>query len=139
VHARIHGLPYYNDQQSLELSPAPSGIGSCHKGKVVTVAGTVVRAKGMQLFKAYRLVQCTKCSSAVRLSICVSNPQALAEMPEECPQAGCSSSNFKIVDDDSQGFTNYQEIHITVSSHLISSTKRPKGGRDNDGVTFWCK
>lgn len=120
VHARVYGLPYYNDDFSSELSPAPSCIGACHKGKLVTVAGTVVRARGMQLFRAYKLVQCTKCSTAVRLPICVSTPQTIPEMPEECPMVGCSNSRFKPVEGDSQGYTNFQEISITVRARLIS-------------------
>lgn len=114
VHARVHSLPYYMDPQSPDLSPAPSCISACHNGKLVTVAGNVVRAKAMQLFRAYKLVQCTKCSTAVRLTVCVSNPDAV-EIPEQCPNQSCSNVGLKPIEDDSVGYTNFQEINITVS------------------------
>lgn len=113
VHARVHGLPFYMDPDSPDLSPAPSCISACHNGKLVTVAGTVVRAKVTQLFRAYKIVQCTKCSTAVRLQVCVSNPDAV-EMPEQCPTQGCGSSGFKALEDASVGYTNFQEVNITV-------------------------
>lgn len=101
------------DPDSPDLSPAPSCISACHNGKLVTVAGTVVRAKVTQLFRAYKIVQCTKCSTAVRLQVCVSNPDAV-EMPEQCPTQGCGSSGFKALEDASVGYTNFQEVNITV-------------------------
>jgi DNA replicative helicase MCM subunit Mcm2 (Cdc46/Mcm family) len=127
VHARVYGLPYYMDYQSPDLSPAPSCISACHNGKLVTVAGTVVRAQAMQVFQAYKLVQCTKCATAVRLQVCVSNPDAV-EMPEQCPQQGCSNSGFRPLEGASVGYTNFQEISITVRINLLCLVSlRPAG------------
>jgi DNA replicative helicase MCM subunit Mcm2 (Cdc46/Mcm family) len=119
LHARVYGLPYYMDYQSPDLSPAPSCISACHNGKLVTVAGTVVRAKATQVFSAYKLVQCTKCVTAVRLQACVSNPDAV-EMPEQCPKEGCGNSRFNPLEDASIGYTNFQEINVTVRISLLS-------------------
>jgi DNA helicase MCM9 len=120
VHARIHALPYYLDPSSAALNPTLSCIGARHKGRLLTVAGTVVRAHGVQLFEAYRAVECAQCKALLRVHVSVTDP-AVAQLPEECPKEGCDSSSFRKVEDSGPGYTNYQEVNIQVRTNVATT------------------
>ena len=113
VHARIHALPYYLDPSGPSVNPTLACVGARHEGRLLTVAGTVVRAQGVQLFEAYRAVECVRCKSLLRVHVSVTDPAA-AQLPEECPKEGCESSSFRKAEEGGPGYTNYQEVSIQV-------------------------
>ena len=115
VHARIHGLPYSHDPNGV-LSPQPSTVSACHIGKLLTLTGAICRAQSVQLFEAYRIVECCKCKSPTRLQACITNPRQF-EHPAQCPQPACGHTSFRPAEQASVGYTNYQEVSIQVSAH----------------------
>lgn len=122
VHARLHGLPYTHDSEGT-LSPQPSTVSASHTGKLLTLTGAICRAQSVQLFEAYRIVECSKCQSPIRLQACITNPKQF-EPPPQCPT--CGGGSFRPVEQASVGYTNYQEVSIQVSvcstTQLVADT-----------------
>jgi DNA replicative helicase MCM subunit Mcm2 (Cdc46/Mcm family) len=118
VHARIRSLPCFLDAGSPDLSPELSSIGAAHRDKLVTVRGRVVRAQGVQLFGAYKTLECVSCKGLARVLVPVQDPSCV-QRPDACPAESCSSETFRELDDGGVTYTNYQEIALQVRSHQL--------------------
>lgn len=64
AHVRLHGLPYSLDPKPHALNPTIGRIGSSHIGRLITVAGTVVKTAPVKMFEHQRLMRCNKCKHA---------------------------------------------------------------------------
>ena len=118
MHARLHGVRALSAQGSA----AVASLGAAHKEALISVQGTVVRANGLQLFEAYRSLECLECKTLVRVHMPVHDPTALAK-PDECSKAGCDCGSFRMAEGVQPGYTNFQEVAIQVrmlSSLLLS-------------------
>jgi DNA replicative helicase MCM subunit Mcm2 (Cdc46/Mcm family) len=134
VHARLHALPYFLDPTGPSSNPALSCVGSGHQDRLLTVAGTVVRAQGVQLFEAYRAMECLKCKSLVRVNVSVADP-TVVNVPEQCPNEACASSSFRKAEESEPGYTNYQEI--SIQAHPTHSENVPRHGRELAASAVW--
>lgn len=117
VHARVHALPYYLDPAGPSVNPVASSVGTAHTGRLLTLSGTVMRAHGIQLFEAYRYMECCACKMLVCGQVSVVDPTVL-DLPECCPAQGCKGESFQKREDAAPGYTNYQEIGLQVCCHV---------------------
>ena len=111
THARLHALPYYLDTSSPDLSPSLTSLGASHEKRLLTITGTLVRAQGLQLFEAYKVLECLECKALVRVNVSVVDPK-VTDKPEECHAQGCGGTNFRVAPDREPTYTNYQEVNI---------------------------
>jgi DNA replicative helicase MCM subunit Mcm2 (Cdc46/Mcm family) len=127
VHARVRSLPCFLDAASPDLSPELTAIGAQHRDKLVTVRGRVVRAQGVQLFGAYRTLECGSCKALARVVVPVHDPSR-PQRPDVCPAEGCECETFReLGDDGGVTYTNYQEIALQASSYNASAAQMPRG------------
>lgn len=61
AHLRLFNLPYSLDPKPHALNPTIARIGSSHIGRVITVAGTVVKTGPVKMFEHQRVMRCKKC------------------------------------------------------------------------------
>ena len=62
AHIRLHSLPYSLDPKPHALNPTIGRIGSSHIGRLISVAGTVVKTGPVKMFEHQRLMRCNKCT-----------------------------------------------------------------------------
>jgi len=98
VHARLHALPQAADRsfppgRRNPLHPGIAGVGAAHLGRLVSVAGTVVRAGAVRAMEGRRLYRCARCAHV----FCVRADEEAgggfeARLPAECPSGALPAS-----------------------------------------------
>lgn len=61
VHVRVHSFPHCMDPRPGPSNPVIGGIRSMHVGRLLAVAGTVVRTGAVRVFEAQKVHECTRC------------------------------------------------------------------------------
>eukprot|EP00281_Chroomonas_sp_CCMP1168_P034821 CAMPEP_0206243994 /NCGR_PEP_ID=MMETSP0047_2-20121206/17908_1 /ASSEMBLY_ACC=CAM_ASM_000192 /TAXON_ID=195065 /ORGANISM="Chroomonas mesostigmatica_cf, Strain CCMP1168" /LENGTH=655 /DNA_ID=CAMNT_0053669159 /DNA_START=13 /DNA_END=1977 /DNA_ORIENTATION=+ len=110
VHARLTNPPGCGSVRKANVS----SLRSNDVGRLISVAGTVIRAGLIKMLEAERTYECAKCKHEFKVFADTSMQQNMLNPPTSCPSVRikpCKSTVFNIVEG-SRVCTDYQEIKI---------------------------
>ena len=124
VHARLVHLPPSSSLGNTSLSRV---LSAAHVGRMVQVAGTVVRTSAVQMYESARTYVCTMCGKSTVVAADVEQrhnalrPPALCQATASSDAPRCKGNKFKVAPTGSI-HTDYQEIKLQEANHHSSST-----------------
>lgn len=101
--------------------PTVSSLRSSDVGRLVCVAGTVVRCGSVLMRESSREYECTRCGYKFPLQAPI-DQKGVFPLPARCPSSRdkpCPSGNFRVVDGSAK-CTDYQEIKLQDQVQLLA-------------------